>query len=172
MTLKILHSSKASAGSAHYAGPAPKIPGGRPSGLKFRIFFDFWSLWSPIFRIFARSFFHLFFASNFLRFLDPFWLHFGTSFGHFGSIFASLFRASILHRILIDFSSNFGASEPQNVSFYCSRSIVLTKSPFCKQVRFLINFWIILAPFLDSFGIIFRSFSASIFASILGLIFD
>ena len=54
---RFLPSSKASAGSAHYAGPAPKVSLGRHQGLKFRIFFDFWSLWSPIFPDFLRSFF-------------------------------------------------------------------------------------------------------------------
>ena len=115
--LQFLPSSKASAGSAHSAGPAPKIPTGRPQGLKFRIFFVFWSLWSPIFPDFLRSLFDWFFASFFDRFLARFEINFEAMFDNFRIILASLFRAWISERFLIDFWSDFGPLDPQNVWF-------------------------------------------------------
>ena len=78
---------------------ATEIPSGRPQGLKFPIFFDFWSLWSQIFRIFWRPF-----SIDFShRFLIDFWRDLKLSLKLCLIIFASFWH----HFFELEFRSDF-----------------------------------------------------------------
>ena len=100
---------------------APHTPqglsGGRPSGLKFPIFFDFGTLVSQFCRIFLPSFSYRFSASNFDRFRARFGLVFWPFFDHIGSIWQSLFRALISHSFFLIFNRSLNARNVKKCVF-------------------------------------------------------